>query len=87
MTRKKFVKLLMAKGYSRNDANSVAASVQERRLTYDAAYGIYCVFPDAAAMMQEAFEKLAKTVQKMVSAFFDAAAAFNDAFRESMEKD
>lgn len=38
MTRKRFVKLLMSRGYSRNEANSKAQAAVSAGVTYDAAY-------------------------------------------------
>lgn len=40
MTRKRFVKMLMAEGYSRNDANKKASIVGERGFGYKRAYQI-----------------------------------------------
>lgn len=44
MTRKRFVKLLMADGYSRNEANDLAADVNEG-FSYDKLYCIHCAMP------------------------------------------
>lgn len=44
MTRKRFVKLLMAKGYSRNSANDLAVAMLERGLDYGSAYTAATVY-------------------------------------------
>lgn len=38
MTRKRFVKLLMGRGYSRNDANLMAQEVVNNELSYEDGY-------------------------------------------------
>lgn len=38
MTRKRFVKLLMARGYSRNEATTLAQCAVRTRSTYDTMY-------------------------------------------------
>ena len=87
MTKKRFVKLLMADGYCRNDANMIANNVRERGLTYDSAYREYHVLPDMVAKIGDAMQPLIKTIRKISMAFTEASYAFTAAFRESMEKD
>ena len=41
MTRKRFVKLLMSKGYSRNEAQQKAVHFNSRHIPYKRAYSLY----------------------------------------------
>lgn len=43
MTRKRFVKLLMSQGYSRNEAVANAAYVQKRKVSYQKAFRPFAI--------------------------------------------
>ena len=87
MTRKRFIKLLMAQGHSRNEANEFAVNMRELGLTYDAAYRIYFCVPKVIDIIAEKIREFTETVEKMTKAFCDAADAFGAAFRKSTGKD
>ena len=82
MTRKRFVKLLMARGYSRNEANKRAWDVVYDGGSYDRAYAEIVVacslldaIPDFVANVSSAIESFAAVLPKFVqsiSRFVDA---------------
>lgn len=84
MTRKQFIKLLMAEGYSRNSANEIADEVLEDGFTYAEGYGhITRMLPLVKSMipkMSDAITKMATAVGKAVS---EAIEAFNAAMTET----
>lgn len=84
MTRKRFVKLMMSKGYSRNEATETAKLVQGDG-SYAETYAAICVIksiPD----IQQTIERFVDTTVRMMNAFADGVAAFTQAFRDSMNK-
>ena len=93
MTRKRFVKLLMADGYSRNHANSVAASAQRCGMKYSNAYNLEQALLAAKIdftkinidAMCEAIRQIVDMATKVSLAIAKAAGAFAKAFRENME--
>ena len=84
MTRKRFKKLMMAEGYSRNEVNIFAALARSR--SYEVAYkerwkpriGI-----DTEAICR-AFDELAEQMHKVSTALCAGFAAFGEAFNESL---
>ena len=68
MTRKRYVKLLMSQGYSRNVANACARKVAKKGITYQQDYNEHLemardllgpsTFAGASADMQRAFREL-----------------------------
>ena len=93
MTRKRFVKLLMADGYSRNQANTIAASAQRVGLTYSNAYRAESNTLDALAKIKDiditalcdAIRNIAEAATKVASAIAKAAAAFAETYRKELE--
>ena len=92
MTRKRFVKLLMADGHSRNAANILAAKAQNCGLSYSTAYkaesdmqGAIIQFcnTDFTAVC-EAVRKLADAAAKVASAIVKAACAFVETYTKEM---
>lgn len=93
MTRKRFVKLLMAAGYDRNEANAIAADARSRGIEYNKVYiaangiltaGIKWNGVDIDAVC-DGFRKIVDAAQKVAQAVCNAAAAFTKAFLETME--
>ena len=97
MTRKRFVKLLMADCYSRNEANELAVKSQNWALSYSTAYkaesvvqrtGIKFNDIDITAVC-DAFRKVAeaaiKAASAMAKAMAKAVAAFAEAYTKEME--
>ena len=93
MTRKRFVKLLMAAGYDRNEANAAAADARSRGIEYSTA-----VIPAKVALsvgikwndinidaMCEAIREIADMAQKVALAIGKAVAAFAETYTTEME--
>lgn len=91
MTRKRFVKLLMADGYSRNEANTLAAYA--RSYGYSKVYKAELVMRAAKIKLNniditavcDAIRNIAEVVQKAASAFAKAAVAFAKTYTAEME--
>lgn len=88
MTRKRFVKLLMAEGYSRNDANDIADEVLEDGFTYAEGYDhIARMLPLVQAMIPrvtDAIEKVTEAITRVATAAGKAVAA--EAFSAAMSQ-
>lgn len=88
MTRKRFVKLLMDEGYSRNSANEVAVEVLDDGFTYAEGYGhITRILPLVQAMipkMSDAIVKATEAITRMATAVGKAASAALEAFNAAM---
>lgn len=89
MTRKRFVKLLMAKGYDRNEANGRADVCRECGFSYEAAYqAIYRIdISDVFGRISEALNTITDTARKVCFALGQAAASFTETFRNCMDRD
>lgn len=93
MTRKRFVKLLMADGYSRNQANKIAIDARNCGMEYKTAYKAESAVMAAQldlknidlSAMCDAIRNIVESVQKAASAIVKAAAAFAKTYREAME--
>lgn len=68
MTRKRFVKLLMADGYSRNEANEVADDAKEG-YSYKFLYSLHCVMRENPSFLEYFIEKATNTIEKAVEVF------------------
>lgn len=92
MTRKRFVKLLMADGYSRNEANALA--VDARRYGYSKVYNAESAMRAAKINLNniditavcDAIRKFADIAQKMAVAIGKAVTAFAEVYTAEMEK-
>lgn len=87
MTRKRFVKMLMAKGYDRNGANCVAWEARRKGYSYEKAYRLATAIPDLVDRLGPAIVKLGETIGKMAAALGAGFAAFGEAFHAAMEAD
>jgi len=85
MTRKRFVKLMMARGYSRNEANALALVARYKGDSYEKAYRMATIIPDLVDRLTEAFENVVDTAWRMAKALTAGFAAFGEAFRSAME--
>lgn len=65
MTRKRFVKLLMAEGYSRNEANEFADDAKEG-YSYKFLYSLHCVLRENPSFLEYFFEKVTNAIEKIV---------------------
>lgn len=88
MTRKRFVKLLMAEGYSRNGANEIAEEVLADGFTYAEGYDhVTRMLPLVKAMVDtfaDAVKKATDAITRIAVAAAEAAKAFVDAFHAAM---
>lgn len=69
MTRKRFVKLLMADGYSRNKANSIARETSAEGVSYSIKYVCLWVVnacPDVTGMTNAAIEKMVDVIVDVI---------------------
>lgn len=91
MTRKRFVKLAMANGYSRNSANRIAGAVVADGKTYAEVYKALLAFKKLTATitpaLSEAVERFTKAASKIATSLGKAAAAFTKAFQDSMAEE
>lgn len=85
MTRKRFIKLLMASGYSRNEACATARLVPGDS-TYANTYATIMVMK-AIPSLSDAISSMAETVGRLCAAVTEGVAAFIEAFNNSMEGD
>lgn len=67
MTRKRFIKLLMSKGFSRNEAQQKAAFYNSRHIPYKRAY-LFCRASCAIKGVSKAAIKAAKSIGAYVGA-------------------
>ena len=79
MTRKRFIKLLMSKGYSRNEAVKIAADYNSRNIPYETAY------IKEVARMSKSFitidtGKFKQGMAEAIAAFNNLASTVNRAF-------
>ena len=81
MTRKRFVKLLMSKGCSRNQAVEIAAYYNYNNVPYKTAYLMESprVVTYAAVKLSEAFASMCRPLNNIADSF---ANAMKDAFNE-----
>jgi hypothetical protein len=89
MTRKRFIKLLMAKGYSRNGANEIAADVLKDGYTYAEAYDqltrILPLIEAICKQLPDAVRAATEAIAKIATAAVEALRAFVDTFNAAMK--
>lgn len=92
MTKKRYIKLLMAQGRSRNYANECAQEVAAAggSCSYEEAYALsYALdrtnWVSAAHQLGEAIESITASMIKVVNAVAAGIAAFGEAFRDAYE--
>lgn len=76
MTRKRFEKLMMAQGISRNDAAALAAQAMSQGIPYAKAYHAYTAIPKVF----DSLRNVAEVVQKIANAACAGLEAFSEAF-------
>lgn len=91
MTRKRFIKLLMAKGYSRNAANELADEVLERGMGYESAYIVATVYvptigDEGWPKVLAAVENLGVVMGRTVRAIGVGVDAFVEAYTNAMKE-
>lgn len=87
MTRKRFVKLLMAKGFDRNLAKDMAMVAQKKGYSYEKAYRMATGIPDLVDNLTPAIVNLAETMSKLATALVAGVAAFAEAYTASMKQE
>ena len=89
MTRKRFVKLCMANGYSRNSANRIAEGVRAKGRTYAegaaAVRALKKLEVSLSPALAETIERATKAINKMAKAVSAGVAAFSKAYRSAMD--
>lgn len=80
MTRKRYIKLMMSKGYSRNDANNAARKIQAKGGSYADNAILICISAaeceDVMRSVCETVNALAQELTKFAKAVVAGAAAF-----------
>lgn len=88
MTRKRFIKLLMADGYSRNEAVEMAELVQKDNgtyaKTYEAIHALKC-FPELAEAVHNLVDSWINTFAQVAEAAIEGVKAFIRRFNEIMD--
>lgn len=89
MTRKRFIKLLMSSGTSRNEAAKLAAFADERR-SYEKLYAdldlMPCTYEEQIQQIKDAFGGMATVISRLSSAIAAGVAAFSVAFNERIKE-
>ena len=83
MTRKRFVKLMMSKGYDRNEANAYAAKARAIGSSYEAYTSTNTPQFNIAA---DALKNAINAISKFAAAAAAGLSAFNDAFNSKMQE-
>lgn len=81
MTRKKFVKLLMAEGYSRNSANLLARQVVAKGVSYQKGYQAATAVSRIAKKFREALGPICEAAKKVGESFAAVLRATAPVFR------
>lgn len=92
MTKKRYIKLLMAQGHSRNYANECAQEVADAggSYSYEKAYALAYALDrtnwiSAAHQLGEVIESITASMTKAVNAVAAGIAAFGKAFQDAYE--
>lgn len=88
MTRKRYIKLLMAHGYDRNEAAAMAVDVRECGWSYQNGYDIIVEsdrFCDLLTGIRDGYELLAATMRKIAAGLAAGAAAFSEAIWDAVK--
>lgn len=89
MTRKRFVKLLMSKGVSRNQANGIAQQYISGGLSYESGYRIWKIansLKDPMTQIGEVVNRATSAIQNLVSAIGAATSAFSSVLSVSLQQ-
>lgn len=91
MTRKRFVKLCMANGYSRNAANRIAAKVPDSGKSYAEAYkallAVKRLSVTLGPALSETMKRATEVIAKMTKAISEGVAAFSKAYSAAMTRE
>lgn len=88
MTRKRFVKLCMARGYSRNEAQELALDARQKGRSYAEAMGIMdasrVVLPQITEYIAGAIAEIGRVAAAAAEGFAAALEAFSAEFNRAM---
>ena len=87
MTRKRYVKLLMARGYSRNDANLRAERALSRGRSFRQDYDCLLVGDGGMEGLLEGFEAVKRAFSAVAAAIREGFAAFEKTYQAAMDKE
>ena len=86
MTRKRFIKLMMARGYDRNGAHKLAAEARKANRSYAEYFLFYTSFEkklqDAVCAVGEAIPRVVEQLLGVAKALGESVKAFCDKFAE-----
>lgn len=82
MTRKRFIKLLMANGAQRNKANKIANLYNARKIPYSRAYPI-AALSQRIAKTAKTLNKFSINIAKSINAFSNLKRSFNNATQQT----
>ena len=87
MTQKRFIKLVMSKGFDRNEANRYAQRANAAGIPYSAAFsGLMLEFYAADALV-DGIRKLVKTASRAARGIAAGFAAFAEAYNRETGKE
>ena len=86
MTRKRFVKLCMARGYSRNEAQELALNARQKGHSYAEALGIIDASRVALPQLEESLAGVIADIGRVVAAAAEGVAAALEAFSAAFNR-
>jgi hypothetical protein len=86
MTRKRYIKLMMAEGWDRNTATSFAEQAREDGKSYAADYALHNMARNLlnSDTLRDAMGRVVEVVGRMCNAICAGVAAFSKAYTEAM---
>ena len=87
MTRKRYIKLLMSRGYDRNQAQREAEQARKSGLSYREAYMKDCRWFTLTGSINNLGEHLQEQIRKIACAVSSGLLAFCEAVAEKMRED
>ena len=87
MTRKRYIKLLMSRGYDRNEAQRKAEQVRKSGLSYREAYMKDCRWLTLTGSINNLAENLQEQIRKIACAVSSGLQAFAETVAEKMRED
>lgn len=85
MTRKRYIKLLMAHGCNRNEAATMAADAVATGWSYEEAYAPYRLLFDGH--LRESAEQMFEMLLRVSTGIVNGVVAFAEEYRAAMESD
>lgn len=85
MTRKRYIKLLMAHDFDRSEAAALAADAVATGWSYEEAYAPYRLLFDGH--LRESAEQMFEMLLRVSAGVVNGVVAFNEAYQATMESD